>query len=426
MTMLISHVSLSALLLPAIVALSLLLMLLRPLRVAEAWWVAGGALLLIALRQTSVKAALHAVAQGTDVSLFLIGMMLLAELARDHGVFGWLSSLAMQDARGSCSRLFGTVTLVGVLVTALLSNDATAVVLTPAILAVVRKARLSPLPYLFLCALMANAASFVLPISNPANLVVFHAGMPPLALWLRLFAVPSLAAIGMTFAVLRVIFRRELRGAIQDEVERVTLSAGGRLVLWGLGLVILVLLAASALRMELGLPTLLAGLAITAAASLYERRDPRPLLREVSWSIILLVAGLFVLVNAVETHGALKLMQSWLVEAQRLPDGTAAMAVGLALGVFNNLVNNLPLGLIAGGAVQAAHVHGLMAQAAMLGIDLGPNLSVTGSLATILWLAALRKEGIEMSGWKFLKVGMVAMPLALAAALGSAVVMAGR
>jgi arsenical pump membrane protein len=426
MPTLISHVSWSAILLPSIVALSLLLMLLRPLQVAEAWWVGAGALLLIALGQTSVKAALHAVAQGTDVSLFLIGMMLLAELARSHGVFDWLASLAMRDAKGSCSRLFATVTLVGVLVTALLSNDATAVVLTPAILAVVRKARLSPLPYLFLCALMANAASFVLPISNPANLVVFHAGMPPLVLWLRLFAVPSLAAIGMTFAVLRVMFRKQLDGAIQEQVERVTLSAGGRLVLWGLGLVILVLLAASALRMELGLPTLLAGLAIAAAASLYERRDPRPLLREVSWSTILLVAGLFVLVNVAEAHGALKIMQGWLVEAQRLPDGAAAMAVGLALGVFNNLVNNLPLGLIAGGAVQAAHAHGLMAQAAMLGIDLGPNLSVTGSLATILWLTALRREGIEMSGWTFFKLGMVAMPLALAAALGSAVAMAGR
>ena len=82
--------------------------------------------------------------------------------------------------KGSCSRLFLLVYGVGTLVTIFMSNDATAVVLTPAILTAVRKAKVTPLPYLFVCALIANAASFVLPISNPANLVVFHTGMPPL------------------------------------------------------------------------------------------------------------------------------------------------------------------------------------------------------------------------------------------------------
>ncbi len=426
MLMVISPLSLPAMVLLTIVAISLLLMLLRPRGISEAWWVAGGTLLLMALRLVPVPAAVHAVGEGTDVYLFLIGMMLLSELAREQGVFDWLSYVAMRDANGSCLRLFCSVSLVGVLVTALLSNDATAVVLTPAILAVVRKARLSPLPYLFLCALMANAASFVFPISNPANLVVFHAGMPPLQQWLRLFGVPSVVAIVITFAVLAVYFRRELRGRIDHEVQRVALTPGGRLTLWGLALVILVLFSASALRMDLGLPTFLAGLVITAVASVYSRSDPRKLLREVSWSSILLVAGLFVLVDAVESQGALKLAQAWLAGAERMAPGRATLAVGLGLGVLNNLVNNLPLGLIAGGAIQAAHVKGLLANAVMMGIDLGPNLSVTGSLATILWLSALRKEGVEVSAGRFLKVGVVAMPLALAAALGSALVMAGR
>ncbi len=426
MAMVSSALSLSAILVLAIVGLSLVLMLLRPRDVAEGWWVAGGALLLVALRLISAPAALHAVAEGTDVYLFLIGMMLLSELARDQGVFDWLSSVAMRDAKGSCFRLFCAVSIVGALVTALLSNDATAVVLTPAILAVVRKARLSPLPYLFLCALMANAASFVLPISNPANLVVFRAGMPPLEQWLRLFGVPSVVAIVVTFAVVGAQFRRQLRGRIDHEGQPVELTRGGRFTLWGLAGVILVLFGASILGMNLGLPTLVAAVVITAGASFYSRSDPRRLLRGVSWITILLVAGLFVLVNAVESLGALRLAQAWLAGAERLTPHTAVLVVGLGLGVLNNLVNNLPLGLIAGGTMQAAHVKGLMAQAVMMGIDLGPNLSVTGSLATILWLSALRKEGVEVSAGSFLKLGVVAMPLALAAALGSAMVMAGR
>ena len=93
-------------LLPCIVAISLLLMLLRPRNIAEAWWISGGALLLIALRLIPLKLAFSAAAEGTDVYLFLIGMMLLAELARDQGVFDWVSSVAVRGANGSCSRLF--------------------------------------------------------------------------------------------------------------------------------------------------------------------------------------------------------------------------------------------------------------------------------------------------------------------------------
>jgi arsenical pump membrane protein len=91
--------------------------------------------------------------------------------------------------------------------------------------------------------------------------------------------------------------------------------------------------------------------------------------------------------------------------------------------VANNLVNNLPLGLIAGGTLQAAGAKGLIANAVLIGVDLGPNLSVTGSLATILWLLALRKEKLDVSFWKFLKVGTVAMPIALLLATGAAILM---
>src|ERR1700690_2060455 len=185
--------------LPLIVAVSIVLMLSRPRGIPEVWWVSGGAFLLIALQLMPLKLAVQAVAKGSDVYLFLIGMMLLSEVAREQGVFDWVASVAVRGARGSCSRLFLLVYGVGTLVTIFMSNDATAVVLTPAILAAVRKAKVTPLPYLFVCALIANAASFVLPISNPANLVVFHTGMPPLARWIANFGVPSAFSIGVTF-----------------------------------------------------------------------------------------------------------------------------------------------------------------------------------------------------------------------------------
>ena len=80
-------------------------------------------------------------------------------------------------------------------------------------------------------------------------------------------------------------------------------------------------------------------------------------------------------------------------------------------------MNNLPVGLIGGAAVRASHVTGGIVHVVLIGVDLGPNLSVTGSLATILWLIALRREHVEISALEFLKVGMVAMPLALLASV---------
>jgi arsenical pump membrane protein len=170
----------------------------RPFRLPEAIWAVAGAVLLIALGLLPVGDALSGMRKGVDVYLFLIGMMLIAELARIEGLFDWLAAVAVEHARGSPQRLFLLVYAVGTLVTVLLSNDATAIVLTPAVYAATRAAGASPLPYLFVCAFIANAASFVLPISNPANLVVYGARMPHLFEWLRQFTLPSIAAIVAT------------------------------------------------------------------------------------------------------------------------------------------------------------------------------------------------------------------------------------
>jgi len=406
-----------------IIGISILLMLVRPGNVPEVYWIAGGVLLLLIFRLVPLPVAGRAAAKAFDVCLFLIGMMLLSELAREHGVFDWLSSVAVRSARGSCSRLFALVYAVGTIVTIFMSNDATAVVLTPAILTAVRKAKVEPLPYLFVCAFIANAASFLLPISNPANLVVFHNQLPPLGRWIVSYGVPSLLSIATTFIVMRWLFRKDLCAAIEGEVEAKPLKGEGLLVLGGLAAMVAVLLIASSLGKDLGLPTCLAALAITAVVSIKTRCNPLVLAREISWATLALVAGLFVMVDAMESIGAMQLTTKWLIWAQTLGSTMGTVITGFAVGVANNLVNNLPLGLIAGSTLQATHAKRLIADAVLIGVDLGPNLSITGSLATILWLIALRKERLDVSFWDFLKIGVVAMPIALLASLGGAILM---
>ena len=205
--MLASH---SSLIIWMAVAVATVGLLFRPFRIPEYVWALGAAALLPLSGTVSFGTTWHAVAEGRDVYLFLVGMMVLAELARREGLFDWLALYAVRHAGGSGRRLFDLVFLVGTLVTVFLSNDATAVVLTPAVYAACKAARANPLPYLFVCAFIANAASFVLPISNPANLVVYGQHMPPLLRWLTQFALPSAAAIGATYLVLRWVHRREI------------------------------------------------------------------------------------------------------------------------------------------------------------------------------------------------------------------------
>ncbi len=231
----------------------------RPWRWPEAVWAVLGAATLVAVSLVPWRDALAAVEKGTDVYLFLAGMMLLAESARQQGVFDWLAALAARHANGSANRLFALVFGVGTAVTVFLSNDATAVVLTPAVYAVTKVAKARPLPYLFVCAFIANAASFVLPISNPANLVVFGDHMPPLSSWLARFCIPSVLSIGATFIALRLTQRASLREPIADCVAGATLSRAGRITAWGLVAAAVVLLTASALDTPLGLPTFAAG-----------------------------------------------------------------------------------------------------------------------------------------------------------------------
>ncbi len=208
--------------------------LLRPKDWPEAVWACLGAVVLVISGLLPVSQAGAAIAKGTDVYLFLTGMMLLSELARSEGVFDWLASLAVAAARGSRARLFSLVYLVGIVVTIFLSNDATAVVLTPAVYAAVQKARTKALPYLFICAFIANAASFVLPISNPANLVVYGKALPPLMPWLRTFLAPSVTSIVATYAALRWILRKDLAGQIEDGGEPSRLTSEGRLAAWAI------------------------------------------------------------------------------------------------------------------------------------------------------------------------------------------------
>ncbi len=392
----------------------------RPLKIPEAVWAVCGAVLLVVLQLISTSQALTGVLKGMDVYLFLTGMMLLAETAREEKLFDWLAAHATRLAKGSPQKLFILIYLTGIIVTVFLSNDATAVVLTPAVAAAVKAANIKkPLPYLLICAFIANAASFVLPVSNPANLVIYGAAMPSLLQWLPQYILPSLAAIITTFFMLRYTQRKDLQQNVQTGIVPPNLSSGGRTALLGIIITAAILMVCSALDVQLGLPTAITGIITSLVVIIAAKKNPWIIIKGVSWQVLPLVAGLFVITLAISSTGLTQTLTHIFNENIQQSVTKTTWLAGLITAVACNLVNNLPAGLIAGNIVQAAHAPAMVKSAVLIGIDLGPNLSVTGSLATILWLVALRREGQTITAWSFLKLGALIMITALVAALAA-------
>ena len=415
--MALNHANLANAIIWLIAAAAVFGILFRPWGLSEAVWAVAGALLLVIGSLVSWHQAWLAVAKGTDVYLFLSGMMLLSELARAEGLFDWVAAHAVRAARGSPKRLFGLTYLVGIGVTALLSNDATAVVLTPAVYAASRHARAEPLPYLLVCAFIANAASFLLPIANPANLVVYASHLPPLGTWLARFAMPSIGALVATFLMLRATQRNALEMAFGASVLVPRLTRGAKLAALGIALTAAVLLWASASGRQLGAPTFIAGAITITVALALDRRKPWHLVKGVSWGVLPLVAGLFVLVAGLARTGVLGEFGAALRALATHSGHLAVFVSGGSVAAACNVMNNLPVALIAGS--MGPSVAARLKDAMLIGVDLGPNLSVTGSLATILWLVALRREKVHIGPLAFLKLGALVMPPALLLALAS-------
>ncbi len=400
--------------------LTIAAVIIRPFQIAEAFWAVSGALLLVISRLILPADGLAGIIKGTDVYLFLAGMMLLAETAREEKLFEWLAVHATKAAKGSANKLFFLIYLVGIIVTAFLSNDATAVVLTPAVAAAAKVAKVkSSMPYLLICAFIANAASFILPISNPANLVIYGQHMPSLLHWLAQYIWPSAFAIVVTYLVLRFTQRKALQEKIETNISIPVLSQGGKTALYGIAATAIILLLSSAINIQLGLPTAITGIITSAVVVIRAKKNPWIVIRGVSWSVIPLVAGLFVIVEALNKTCLIQTITNILNQsvANTIPGTTWGSSFIIAFTC--NVMNNLPVGLIAGNVLQSGHLPEIIKSAILIGLDLGPNLSIAGSLATILWLIALRRDGENISFWNFLKLGSLVMTLALLFAIGS-------
>jgi arsenical pump membrane protein len=395
----------------------------RPRGVSEGLASVLGAAAMLAAGLVTPRAAWNALAAQWNLFGFFVGLLVVTRVAEEAGLFRWCARQARLLARGSRLRLFFNVFAAGTALTVLLSNDATALLLTTTVVSEAQTLELPVLPYAFACALIANSASLVLLISNPLNVLVLGTGRVPLREYLIHMLPTAIAVIAVTVAVCWWRFRDELRGSFAEPVGGGDSEAETAFFRWTLVVVTLLGVAyviASTLQWPVSLPVLVAAAVLLVVA----RRvgGPSPLLvRRAPWSILPFVAGLLVLVAALERHGLTSHLGSAFQALEghgRLVGVLSSTAIGAG---GSNLVNNLPMGAVALSALRqaGAQAHGALLYGTLLGCDVGPNLTVLGSLSTMLWLLLLRRHGVKLGALEFARLGFLVGPAALLAGAGA-------
>jgi len=406
---------------------TLVTIMVRPYRISEAVAASIGAAAMLITGLVSLADAAHVLSRQLNVYGFFLGLMTISTIADQAGIFTSLASRAGQWAKGSARRLLVGVFAVGAGITAFLSNDATALILTPAVYALVTRLRLPVLPYMFACTFIADTASFLLPVSNPINILFLDGLGGDLGTFLRALLLPALLCIAINLGAFLFVFRSDLRRGYRlddlppaDPPDRsffrwTSATLAGSAVAF---------VTASYFQQPVAFVALGGAVLLLVAAALHGQLNCSRLRHDISWSLFVFISGMFLVVRGIENLGLTREFGSVLIAlAGRSPLRASLLtAVGSATGA--NLINNVPMALVMISALRpmgaAVSLPRGLTYAAVLGCDLGPNLTTVGSLATILWVLILRRKGLEVSSFQYFKLGIVLVPAMLVA--GSALI----
>ncbi len=382
----------------------------RPRGWSEALAAVPAAGIVLAIGAISVRQAVTQIAGLAPVVAFLGAVLVLAKLCDDEGLFEYAGA-AMARTSPVGGGLLRQVFAIAAVITAVLSLDATVVLLTPVVLVSVRRLRTPVRPYAYATAHLANAASLLLPVSNLTNLLAFHAAKLSFARFTLLMTLPWLAAVATLYVVFRLFFARDLRRP-PDPVDSGPPPRPPVFVLLVVGLT----LVGFAFSESVGVApawVALAGAAVLAVRSLHRRHTTvGEIARSANVSFCLFVLALGVIVQAITLNGMGRAMSAVLPSGSTL---LALLAIAAVAAVLANVVNNLPATLVLVPLVAASGPAAILA--VLIGVNIGPNLTYVGSLSNLLWRGVLRRHDVEAGVGEYTRLGLCTVPTALVAAV---------
>jgi arsenical pump membrane protein len=394
------------------------LVVVRPRGWNEAWWTVLGAGAMLALGLVSPKQALDATLAGKNAVLFLLSLLVLSLLVGKSGFFDWAAIRSARFARGNARSLYRNAFVLGAIVTAILSLDTTAVILTPVVLALIKRLKLPAAPYIVLCAFVANVGSLVLPISNLTNILfadTFHLTFSAFAS--RMLG-PQLVALFVTYGLLRWHFRRELPAHFEGEsLPEPASVVPSRAYFHICVTVLVVVLVGYFLAPLVGVEPYVvafAGSGVLAIAGFGTGCVQVQAVGELAWGVFPFVIGLFCAVRGLENLGIVGLSSRWFAHLSPEVPGTLLVASG-ATALASNVMNNLPAALVARSVLSSTGAHTGAVLAALVGADVGSIVTPFASLATMLVLALARRDGHQVRVGRLVMLGLWVTPVVVAA-----------
>ena len=379
----------------------------RPWGWPEAVVAVPAAVVVIGIGAISLSQARAEAEQLGPVIGFLAAVLVLAQLCDDEGLFracgAWMARAAADRPR----RLLACVFAVASVVTAVLSLDATIVLLTPVVFATAARLGARPKPHVFACTHLSNTASLLLPVSNLTNLLAFAASGLSFPRFAELMVLPWLVAIGTEYVVFRRFFATDLDAGAQtppaDGPSSVPVFALVTVACTLAGFV-----AASALGISPAWAAF-AGAAVLAARALAQRRSsPAAIVRAAAVPFLAFVLALGIVVRAVTDNGLAAALGHLVPGGTGLP---ALLAIAALAAVLANVINNLPAVLVLLPLAAPAGPGAVLA--VLLGTNIGPNLTYAGSLATLLWRRIVHEHEHEVEIGEFTRLGLLTVPAAL-------------
>ncbi|WP_370221949.1 SLC13 family permease [Kitasatospora sp. MAP12-22] len=383
----------------------------RPWGWPEAVVAVPAAVLLVATGAISPAHAAAEAARLGPVIGFLAAVLVLAELCDGEGLFHACGAWMARSAVGRPRRLLVQVFAVASVITAVLSLDATVVLLTPVVFATAARLGARPKPHLYACTHLSNTASLLLPVSNLTNLLAFTASGLGFTRFAALMALPWLVAIGVEYVVLRRFFAADLDAGAQAPAG----GAAPEMPLFAL-LTVAGTLAGFVLASAIGIDpawAALAGALTLAVRALTRRRTTVTAIgRAAAVPFLAFVLALGIVVRAVVDNGLASGLAHLVPHGTALPAllGTAALAAVLA-----NVINNLPATLVLLPLAAPAGPGAVLA--VLLGVNIGPNLTYAGSLATLLWRRIVHEHDTDVPLGEFTRLGLLVVPPALVLAV---------
>lgn len=382
----------------------------RPKGLPEALAAVPAALLLCLCGVIGWGEAAAQIREMAPTVVFLAAILALSHLCQREGLFRALGELIAQGSGGHPGRLLLLVFVIAALVTAVLSLDATAVLLTPVVFATASRLGVRPKPHVYATAHLANSASLLLPVSNLTNLLAMSAAGLSFTTFAGVMAVPWLLAIGIEYAVFRRYFRADLSVPVSPRES----ARPVRLPLFAIGVVAATLagfVASGSLHLE-PFWAAIAGAAVLAGKRLLTRRRRFQQVKDLAGSVnpwfAAFVFALAIVVKGVTDHGLTDALRAVLPHGTGWPELLWMAAVAALLA---NVVNNLPAVLVL--LPLAAPMGPLAVLAVLIGVNVGPNLTYVGSLATLLWRRIMADHEYEAELKEFTLLGLLTVPLSL-------------